>query len=585
MKKTTLIVSILAAAIALIIAGLVIFYLVSQKDTEPEEEAGEESIQQEISFTSEGANWTPEQNKNLQQGLVDGTNKYLEAVSYTNAVFFTDIENTTYEEWKEKLDKAIQLWEELEQIEQDMDIVFDDLGIPEYTEEQASIPNYNLASLGSFLIPSVYAITEGYQGIPELGAVTAVFDSVKHGNKIRGIMNVFGWDRQTAFYHLKREQELLKADAWDKAGDNYQRWETAARAVKDVSKVTVFVGMNIITAGGASATVGALGVIQTGSIIIGGTALVFEVAEDVNIAIGNEDDAAVLHNILEKAKPLTELVSIISLQDLGDPGNLFYIVDKSRQIGDFLKDKNLYITNDKDTGKLIFSTEPPKDINIPEADPEKAKTENLPEGNYKIGEEKIEVKKDSSPKIEEEKEEEEEGQGYAEDEEDIEEEPEEEPEEENPLYALHDSEKVRKIAEDISNDKGWPIDDIGCGYFDWVYGSDNKKCWFGPSEVRYSYYLRVGYVPSVEKAQNWFNGEWRTRGTDGYTSKTDYNGFPGIYTHYSGEAHTGETVHIEKLCWVCDKFIFQISFTGYSTGAYNMASKMFNKAQKYGICK
>ena len=118
---------IIAIFVLIIILGLGIWYFVKQKESQPEEEV----TQREVILSSDGANWTPEQNRNLQQGLVNITGKYLDAVLATNAVFLTDIENTTYEEWQEKLSKAIVLWEELEQLEKEMDIVFNDLGIPE----------------------------------------------------------------------------------------------------------------------------------------------------------------------------------------------------------------------------------------------------------------------------------------------------------------------------------------------------------------------------------------------------------------------------------------------------------------------
>jgi len=383
---------IIAIFVLIIILGLGIWYFVKQKESQPEEEV----TQREVILSSDGANWTPEQNRNLQQGLVNITGKYLDAVLATNAVFLTDIENTTYEEWQEKLSKAIVLWEELEQLEKEMDIVFNDLGIPESNlEEQTYLSNYHLASLESFFIPSVYAITKG-KGIPELGAVTAVFDSVPHGQKLRRIMEVFGWDRKTAFYHLKREQGLMESEAWDKAGDTYKRWETAARAIKDASKVTVFVGANIISAGGAGAAVGAF---QATTMVIGGVSLAIEVGEDVNIAIGNEENAAALRQALEKAKPITEIVSIISLKDIGDPGNLFYIADKAGQLYDAAKEGYLYLIKDEKTGKVIVTTEKPEGLKVPEPDPdpEKSKTAGLPEGKYRIGGEGIEVKEEKKP--------------------------------------------------------------------------------------------------------------------------------------------------------------------------------------------
>lgn len=75
----------------------------------------------QIPITSGGANWTFEQNKKLQEGIVNLTGKYLEAALATNTVFSTDIENTSYGEWKTRLDRSMVLWRELEQKNQQME--------------------------------------------------------------------------------------------------------------------------------------------------------------------------------------------------------------------------------------------------------------------------------------------------------------------------------------------------------------------------------------------------------------------------------------------------------------------------------
>ena len=116
--------------------------------------------------------------------------------------------------------------------------------------------------------------------------------------------------------------------------------------------------------------------------------MVIEVGEDVNIAVGNEENAAVLHELLEKAKPITELVSIVSLSDLGDPGNLFYIADKAGQLYDAAKEGYVYLIKDE-SGKIIVSTEAPEGVKVPKSGEDKAT--GLPEGNYKIDDEEISV--------------------------------------------------------------------------------------------------------------------------------------------------------------------------------------------------
>lgn len=173
-------------------------------------------------------------------------------------------------------------------------------------------------------------------------------------------MEVFQWDKETAFYYLKQEQELLTAGAWNKAGDTYKRWETASRAIKDASKVTVFVVGNTLTAGGMSA---AVTVGQGASIVVGGASLVMEIGEDVNIAIGNEENAAILNQSLEDISPITDIFSIISLKDIGDPGNLFFLADKAGKLSELAGKGSVYLTVD-DPGMLLVGKSKPKGLKI-----------------------------------------------------------------------------------------------------------------------------------------------------------------------------------------------------------------------------
>lgn len=346
---------------------------------------------EEIYLSSGGANWTPEQNRNLQESLININGKYLEAVLATNSVFSTNIEGTTYDEWRKRLDKAIKLWDGVEESEKRLGVVLDDLVGPAQNQEQGFLPMPSKAfsnSQKNKLIPIAYAEA------PELGAVTAVFDSAPAGQRLRRVMEVFSWDRKKAFYYLKQEQGLLTAEAWTKAADTYKRWEMAARAIKDASKVTVFVGANIITAGGATTAV-TLG--QGITVAVGGVSLAMEVGEDVYIAIGSEKDAAVLHKTSKKMGPIADIITIASFSKT-DPGNLFWIKDKGEQIYNWVKKskgKVVHITVEPDKGKIVVSDESSKDVKIPDPLPsDKIKTAGLPEGKYRIDGEAVEAKEE-----------------------------------------------------------------------------------------------------------------------------------------------------------------------------------------------
>jgi len=378
----------LISIVALIIIGVAVWYFVFEKQQATN--AG-----QEITVISDGANFTPEQNIGLQQGLVNLAGKYTEATIMTNSVFFTDIEKTDYAEWRIKLDKAVQLWEELEVMDKQMNGLLDELKISK-TPNFTSRPPYGetIDTWRSKFIPTVYA--ESGAPIPELGAVTAVFDSASHGNKLRRVMEVFDWDAKKALTVLKQEQALFESAAWDKAGDTYQRWETAARVIKDASKVTVFIASNVITAGGAAAAVGAF---QGVAIVVGGVSLAIEIGEDINIAIGNEDNAAVLRQAQKDMSVITHLVSIASLKDIGDPNNLFYIADTAGKLCDYAKEGYVYITRGDD-GKIFVSKQKPKNVNVakpqPKSEPSKG---GLTAGNYIVDGKKVEVKKEETETI------------------------------------------------------------------------------------------------------------------------------------------------------------------------------------------
>jgi cell division protein FtsB len=380
----------------IIIVGVLAWYF-SAKEGEKDNKV--EIEQTEIVLVSEGDNLTPEQNIRLQQGLINIVGKHLEAVIMTNSVFFTDIEKTEFSEWEKKVNKSVELWEEVEVLKNEMISLLDELGVP---ETQASVP---ASKVLDEQMSSIFPVAHAYSGapIPELGAVTAVFESSTHRQKLRSVMEVFGWDKEVALGHLKREQGLLKAGAWDKAGDTYQRWETTGMIIKDTSKVTVFIASNIITAGAVTATVGA---IQGVSMVVGGVSLAIEIGEDVNIAIGNEESAAVLHQAQEDISILTHIVSIVSLRDIGDPGNIFYLADSaisSIRLPEFAEDDYVYLTRNEDA-KIYFSRQKPDDVNVPEDLPEEeAKKVGLVEGNYKIDGQEIEVKKKEPVKSEPEK--------------------------------------------------------------------------------------------------------------------------------------------------------------------------------------
>jgi len=159
--------------------------------------------------------------------------------------------------------------------------------------------------------------------------ISNVFDRAPAGRKIRTLAKYLGVDAKRAYKILQNDQEYVKADAWNKAGDTFQKLETSAVVIKDGCKVVGFVGAVAIT-GGAAGAVGSAGVgagLTAGSVTAGqavvlvvtGTDLMLEVGEDtVTIALGDKHKTVkAISGIRSYTDPAA---SILSLTDI--PSNI-----------------------------------------------------------------------------------------------------------------------------------------------------------------------------------------------------------------------------------------------------------------------
>jgi len=209
-----------------------------------------------------------------------------------------------YDSWNKEMTELLDNWENLE-------LKAKELG------KQADFGTEEKVSLGLVNVTHAYTKDE----------ISNVFDKAPAGKKIRTLAKFLGVDAKRAFKILKNDQEFVKADAWNEAGDTFKKLETSAIVIKDGCKVAGFVGAMALT-GGAVGTVG-VGSAGVGSAVIGGSAtvgqavvmvvtgtdLVLEIGEDTaTIALGdNHKGVKAISNMRSYTEPAA---SILSLTDI-----------------------------------------------------------------------------------------------------------------------------------------------------------------------------------------------------------------------------------------------------------------------------
>lgn len=71
--------------------------------------------------------------------------------------------------------------------------------------------------------------------------ISNIFDKAPAGKKIATLAKHLGVDAKMAFKILKNDQAQVEADAWNEAGDTFQKLETSATVIKDGCKVAGYV--------------------------------------------------------------------------------------------------------------------------------------------------------------------------------------------------------------------------------------------------------------------------------------------------------------------------------------------------------
>ncbi len=216
------------------------------------------------------------------------------ALRYQTDHLLNEAETYTYDERNQKMTTTIQAWTSLENDAKALEKQADDFSQP---------------ALSFRLFPTASAY--------DRNEISQIFDKAPAGKKIATLAKHLWVDAKMAFKILKNDQAQVEADAWNEAGDTFQKLETSATVIKDWSKVAGFIGGIAVTWW--------VGVIAAGStlgkaaVIVWGADLILEVTDDgAKIALGNHNK---ISSIVGDVRKVTEpIASILTISDI--PNNL-----------------------------------------------------------------------------------------------------------------------------------------------------------------------------------------------------------------------------------------------------------------------
>ena len=206
----------------------------------------------------------------------------------------------SYAIWDDELSDIIRDWQKLD-------------------EDSASLGALATKMSGEKLSFTVFSKAYAY----DRQEISDIFDRAPAGKKIATLAQHLGVDAKRAYKILQQDQDQVTADAWNEAGDTFQKLETSATVIKDGCKVAGFVG-GIIATGGTSALAAGTTLAKT-VVIVGGADLTLEVTEDAaRIGLGNHNKiSAIVGDVRKVTEPISTLLTISEL-----PTNLTKGIDK-----------------------------------------------------------------------------------------------------------------------------------------------------------------------------------------------------------------------------------------------------------------
>ncbi len=251
--------------------------------------------------------WLWSKPKSENEDLLIFTNTYELAKEYAALSYKTDQVTArarsykSYEAWNQDMGAVIQEWLEL---------------------ENKAITLEGQATLWSEDKKISFHLVKEAQAY-DREEISHVFDQAPAGKKIATLAKHLGVDAKKAYQILKQDQDQVTADAWNEAGDTFQKLETSATVIKDGAKVTIFVGTIVATGGAAGFATGST--IAQAGVVVSGADLILEVSDDAaKIALGNHNKISAIASTGRKVtEPLSGILAVAGL-----PNNITKGIDK-----------------------------------------------------------------------------------------------------------------------------------------------------------------------------------------------------------------------------------------------------------------
>jgi len=281
----------------------------------------------------------------FQKALVKVALDYKEAQILTNAVLLTKLQSVKKEDYKALCDKAVQKW---------ADVQKDAKALEPFTVEHktTNADTGNISNAFStkdlvntlrdavLIYPAYAEETEVQLDMPRWDKVNMITKAAPSANTVKIVQSIFGTTAKDA-QKIMEQHYQDEAAAWGNWIKGYDIASKTAQSIKTASKVGLFIGGAVITAGGTAvltmpagaaiatgfgSSVGAVG----GTVIaVNGVDMALEVSENTaNLAFSDGKLGAQYTQARDTISPLTTLLSVVDLKSgMENPGNLYTIYD------------------------------------------------------------------------------------------------------------------------------------------------------------------------------------------------------------------------------------------------------------------
>jgi len=294
----------------------------------------------------------------IEQKLTTLFLDYRDAQLETNALLLIDPTQTTPEKYAQFGAKVVSDWKNIEDESNNLTVsnglfnMFNMLlGIPKAFAANSNQKQPTNITFGSGDYASVDLSNHKLSGgdNSEVGivpgkweTVNAIHAMVPKASTLTTVQNVFGTTARSA-QTILADHNTSEANNFNNTAAWYQKASTTATAVNTASKVSLFVGGAIITAGGSAVLAGPAGAaIATGFganvgvvggtvIVANGVGVVLEVGKNsASLGFATEKTAATFSSASDAYQPVSDVLAIAGLNSgTTDPGNLYAIYDFS----------------------------------------------------------------------------------------------------------------------------------------------------------------------------------------------------------------------------------------------------------------